>query len=111
MEPARVLSFDGTGALRCAPNPKERLRQMIHEEVDHWVDELLVLYEEEREPTLEEISELLLLPFSFAGALTGLLTAIALVLYSRIGIKEAPTMGSCALNLYVHGFSPTGEKP
>jgi hypothetical protein len=43
--------------------------------------------------------ELLLLPFPFAGALAGILTAIALILYPRVGIKDASTMGSCALNL------------
>jgi hypothetical protein len=59
MEPARVLDFAGKGALRCAANTRERFRQMIHDEVDKWVDELLVLFEEDREPTIEEISELL----------------------------------------------------
>jgi hypothetical protein len=55
--------------------------------------------------------EFLLLLFPLASALAGLLAAIALILYPRIGIKETLTMGSCALDLYVHGFSPSGEKP
>jgi hypothetical protein len=55
--------------------------------------------------------ELLLLPLPFAGPLAGLLAAIALVLHPRVGIQDASTMGGCALNLCVHGFPPTGEKP
>jgi hypothetical protein len=62
-------------------------------------------------PVVRINRELVLLPFPFASALTGLLTAIALILYPRIGIKGAPTMGSYALNFCVHGFPPPGEKP
>ena len=36
---------------------KEQFREMIHNEVDKWVDELLVLFEEDSQPTLTDISE------------------------------------------------------
>jgi len=40
------------------PDSKEQFRQMIHSEVDKWVDELLEVFEEDRRPTLMEMSEL-----------------------------------------------------
>ena len=40
------------------PDSKEHLRQMIHDEVDKLVDELLCVFEEDRQPTLMEMSEL-----------------------------------------------------
>jgi hypothetical protein len=59
MEPACVLDFNSAGALRRETKVRERFRQMIHEEVDSWVDDLLEVFDEDRQPTIEEISELL----------------------------------------------------
>jgi hypothetical protein len=36
---------------------KEQFREMIHNELDKWVDELLVLFDEDSQPTLTDISE------------------------------------------------------
>jgi hypothetical protein len=55
--------------------------------------------------------ELLFLPVALSGALTVFLTAVALVLYSGIGVKDTSTMGSRTLNLSVHGLPPVGERP
>jgi hypothetical protein len=41
-----------------ADDRKEFFRTMIHDEVDKWIDELLVVFEEDQQPTLEQISEL-----------------------------------------------------
>jgi hypothetical protein len=41
-----------------AGNRKELFRGMIHDEVDKWIDELLVVFDDDWQPTLEEISEL-----------------------------------------------------
>ena len=40
------------------PDSEEQFRQMIHNEVDEWVDELLCVFDEDRQPTLMEMSEL-----------------------------------------------------
>ena len=40
------------------PDCKEQFRQMIHYEADKWVDQLLDVFEEDRQPTLMEMSEL-----------------------------------------------------
>ncbi len=38
---------------------EELFRQMIHDEVDKWVDELVVdVFDKDRQPTLMELSEL-----------------------------------------------------
>jgi hypothetical protein len=37
---------------------EEHFRQIMHDEVDKWVDELLCVFEEDRQPTLMEMSEL-----------------------------------------------------
>jgi len=37
---------------------KEQFRQMLHDELDEWVDELLPLFDEDRQPTIMQISEL-----------------------------------------------------
>ena len=36
---------------------KEQFRQMLHDELDGWVDQLHCLFDEERQPTLMQISE------------------------------------------------------
>jgi len=36
---------------------KEEFRQMLHDELDEWVDELMFLFEDDRQPNLMEISE------------------------------------------------------
>jgi hypothetical protein len=41
----------------CEFDKREQFRQMVHDEVDEWVDELLYLFEEEKQPTLMELSE------------------------------------------------------
>lgn len=38
--------------------PEELFRQMVHDEADKWVDELLSVFDKERQPTLMELSEL-----------------------------------------------------
>lgn len=53
--------------------------------------------------------KLFFLPLPLAGALAVFLTAISLILYTRIRSKQAPTM--CAWNNKVHGILPGGEKP
>jgi len=40
------------------PDYEEHFRQMIHNEVDKWVDELVCVFDENRQPTLMEMSEL-----------------------------------------------------
>ena len=40
------------------PEEKEQFREMIHDEVDKWVDQLLEVFEEDCRPTLMEMSEL-----------------------------------------------------
>ena len=40
------------------PDSKEQFRQMIHDAVDDWVDELLCVFDEDRQATLMEMSEL-----------------------------------------------------
>ena len=41
----------------CEFDKRAQFRQMVHDEVDEWVDELLYLFEEDRQPTLMELSE------------------------------------------------------
>jgi hypothetical protein len=41
------------------PDYREEFRVMMHEELDQWVDELLPVFEEDRQPTLMEMSDLL----------------------------------------------------
>lgn len=55
--------------------------------------------------------KLVFLPLGLAGALTLLFAAIALVLYAWIEIKKAPAMITYALEHFLHGIPPTGEKP
>jgi hypothetical protein len=62
-------------------------------------------------PVVRIRSEFILLLLPLANTLAGLLTTIPLIPHPRIGIQDAFTMGGCALNLCVHGFPPTGEKP
>lgn len=45
-------------AYNIEPAREELLRQMIHDEVDKWVDELLVVFDDDSRPTLMELSEL-----------------------------------------------------
>lgn len=45
-------------AYNLEPEPEELFRQMIHEEVDKWVDELLVVFDKDSQPTIMELSEL-----------------------------------------------------
>ena len=40
------------------PDIEEQFRQMIHDKVDEWVDELVCVFDEDRQPTLMEMSEL-----------------------------------------------------
>jgi hypothetical protein len=40
------------------PDVKEHFREMLHDEVDKWVDELLDVFDEDKQPTLEDMSEL-----------------------------------------------------
>ena len=48
----------GLPAYNIEPEHEEFFRQMIHEEVDKWVDELLVVFDKEKQPTLMELSDL-----------------------------------------------------
>ncbi|HYA39914.1 MAG TPA: hypothetical protein VEF34_01315 [Syntrophobacteraceae bacterium] len=52
--------------------------------------------------------EFFLLPLPLAGALAVFLTAISLILYTRIRSKQAPTM--CTWHLRVHGLPPRRRK-
>lgn len=45
-------------AYNLEPEREELFRQMIHDEVDKWVDELLVVFDKDSQPTLMELSEL-----------------------------------------------------
>ena len=45
-------------AYNLEPEHEELFRQMIHDEVDKWVDELLVVFDKDSQPTLMELSEL-----------------------------------------------------
>lgn len=40
------------------PDYKEQFRDMIHDEADKWADQLLCVFDEDRQPTLMEMSEL-----------------------------------------------------
>ena len=40
------------------PDYREEFRAMMHEELDQWVDELLPVFEDDRQPTLMEMSDL-----------------------------------------------------
>jgi uncharacterized C2H2 Zn-finger protein len=40
------------------PDCREQFRAMMHEELDQWVDELLPVFDEDRQPTLMEMSDL-----------------------------------------------------
>jgi len=42
-----------------SPDPKELFRMKIHDQVDKWIDELLGVFEEDQQPTLEQISALI----------------------------------------------------
>jgi hypothetical protein len=50
----------GQGAIAAAreSDEREQFRQMIHDEVDKWVDKLSEVFEEDQRPTLMEMSEL-----------------------------------------------------
>ena len=48
----------GLPAYNIEPEHEELFRQMIHEEVDKWVDELLVVFDKDKQPTLMELSDL-----------------------------------------------------
>ena len=56
MGPAAALSLDGTP--EGETSLQNRFRQMIHEEVDKWIAKLTFVFEENRRPTLTELSEL-----------------------------------------------------
>ena len=45
-------------AYNLEPEREELFRHMIHDEVDKWVDELLVVFDKDSQPTLMELSEL-----------------------------------------------------
>ena len=45
-------------AYNLEPEREELFRHMIHDEVDKWVDELLVVFDKDCQPTLMELSEL-----------------------------------------------------
>jgi hypothetical protein len=45
-------------AYNVEPEPEELLRQMTRDEVDKWVDELLVVFDDDSRPTLMKLSEL-----------------------------------------------------
>jgi hypothetical protein len=47
-----------SAALSVVVGQKEGLKNMLHDEVDEWVEALWYLFEQDREPTLEEFSEL-----------------------------------------------------
>ena len=40
------------------PEVKEHFREMLHDEVDKWVDELLDVFDDDKQPTLMDVSEL-----------------------------------------------------
>jgi len=42
---------------RC--DPREEFRQMVHEALDEWVDELMFLFDEDKHPNLMEISDVM----------------------------------------------------
>ncbi len=48
--------FDGNG--REGENEREQFREMIHERVDQWIDELMVVFDEKKQPTLMDLSDL-----------------------------------------------------
>jgi hypothetical protein len=58
MMPAEVLEFGSGGAPNGGEHLKKRFRQMIHEEVDKWIDKLAFVFEESKRPTLTELSDL-----------------------------------------------------
>jgi len=45
-------------AYKIGADQKERYREMAHEELDKWIDGQLSVFDEDKEPTLEELSEL-----------------------------------------------------
>ncbi len=47
----------GLPAYNLEPEREELFRQMMHEEVDKWVDELLSIFDKDSQPTLMELSE------------------------------------------------------
>ncbi len=46
--------YDG----REGQDEREHFRDMIHDKVDKWIDELMVVFEKDRQPTLMELSDL-----------------------------------------------------
>lgn len=49
----------GLAACIFEPNPKRNFRNMIHDEVDKWVDQIIdEVFEDEKEPTVMELSQL-----------------------------------------------------
>ncbi len=55
MEPAQVLEFYVSGL----PDKRERFREMIHKELDKFLDQLMGVFEEKERPTLSELSDML----------------------------------------------------
>jgi hypothetical protein len=48
--------FDSNG--KGGQNEREQFREMIHEKVDQWIDELMVVFDEKKQPTLMDLSDL-----------------------------------------------------
>jgi hypothetical protein len=65
---------------------RELFRQMIHDKVDKWVDQLSEVFEEDRQPTLMEMSELF--TKTREGFLGGCLQALIELKYADLRSKN-----------------------
>jgi hypothetical protein len=59
MEPARVLDFCQEKWLEGKSYYTERFRDVMHQELDKFLDEVMGVFEDQRRPSLAELSDLL----------------------------------------------------
>lgn len=59
MEPARILDFCAEKRLKRESKGLERFRDAMHEELDKFLDKLMVVFEEDQRPSLAELSDLM----------------------------------------------------
>lgn len=59
MEPARILNFSERNRAETGSQGSQRFRDVMHEELDKFLDKLTVVFEKDQRPTVADLSELL----------------------------------------------------
>lgn len=59
MEPARIVDYSGKSSTEGEARGREQFREFMHEELDKFLDKLTVVFEEDRKPTVADLSDLM----------------------------------------------------